>query len=74
MEKFERDIKTLFEYSRYEQVPEMQKVINDFEKEYPSAVTRARVSLDELDGAKSGETGRKAPDKAERQKGRGKAL
>lgn len=74
MEKFERDIKTLFEYSRYEQVPEMQKVINDFEKKYPSAVTRSRISLDELDGAKPNETVRKAPEAAERQKGRGKAL
>ena len=79
MADFEHVIKTLFEYDRFDPVPEMAKLLADFEKAYPDvkdkADLREQVSFDSLSDNVAGKiNSTKKAAASEKQKGMGKTI
>lgn len=79
MAGFEHVIKTLFEYDRFDPVPEMAKLLSDFEKAYPDvkkqAELREQISFDSLSDNVAGKTNStKKAAASEKQKGMGKTI
>lgn len=79
MAGFEHVIKTLFEYDRFDPVPEMAKLLSDFEKAYPDVKKqtelREQISFNTLSGDAVGKVNStKKAAASEKQKGMGKTI